>query len=84
MITSVVGTGPLRPCAPGPQRFLARRHPVMLLSLTLLIAGIALIATGAAVDGMRYLMSIGVLLLIVDLLYLATRSIWRSTHRPAR
>ncbi|WP_162951022.1 MULTISPECIES: hypothetical protein [Streptomyces] len=56
----------------------------MLLSLTLLIAGIALIATGAAVDGMRYLMSIGVLLLIVDLLYLATRSIWRSTHRPAR
>ncbi|MER6285258.1 hypothetical protein [Streptomyces sviceus] len=56
----------------------------MLLFLTLLIAGIALIATGAAVDGVRYLMAIGVLLLIVDLLYLATRSIWRSTRRPAR
>jgi hypothetical protein len=56
----------------------------MLLFVTLLIAGIALIAIGAAVDGMLYLMSIGVLLLIVDLLYLATRSIWRSTRRPAR
>jgi hypothetical protein len=38
---------------------------------------------GAAVDGLLYLMSIGVLLLIVDLLYLAARSIWRSTRRPA-
>ncbi|MBE1597996.1 MULTISPECIES: hypothetical protein [Streptomyces] len=48
--------------------------------LILLIAGIALVAIGAAVDGMLYLMSIGVLLLIVDLLYLAAR----STRRPAR
>ncbi|MER6421503.1 hypothetical protein [Streptomyces sp. NPDC001137] len=56
----------------------------MLLFLTLLIGGIALVATGAAVDGMPYLMSIGVLLLIVDLLYLAIRSIRRSTRRPAR
>ncbi|MEU5632664.1 hypothetical protein ACH47C_13405 [Streptomyces rishiriensis] len=56
----------------------------MLLFVTLLIAGIALVAVGAAVDGMLYLTSIGVLLLIVDLLYLATRSIWRSTRRPAR
>jgi NADH:ubiquinone oxidoreductase subunit K len=56
----------------------------MLLFLTLLIAGIALVAIGAAVDGMFYLMSIGVLLLIVDLLYLAARSIWRSTRPPAR
>ncbi|MFE7932252.1 hypothetical protein ACFU6S_26705 [Streptomyces sp. NPDC057456] len=56
----------------------------MVLFLTLLIAGVALIAVGAAVDGMLYLMSIGVLLLIVDLLYLAARSIWRSTRRPAR
>ncbi|MFJ4201790.1 hypothetical protein ACIP2Y_19445 [Streptomyces sviceus] len=45
----------------------------MLLFLPLLLAGIALIAVGAAVDGMLYLMSIGVLLLVVDLLYLATR-----------
>lgn len=56
----------------------------MVLFLTLLIAGIALVAVGAAVDGLLYLMSIGVLLLIVDLLYLAARSIWRSTRRPAR
>ncbi|MEU9306795.1 hypothetical protein [Streptomyces sp. NPDC048256] len=56
----------------------------MVLFLTLLIAGTALVAVRAAVDGMLYLMSIGVLLLIVDLLYLAARSIWRSTRRPAR
>ena len=55
----------------------------MLLFLSLLIAGIALVAIGAALDDVLYLMSIGVLLLIVDLLYLATRSIWRSTRRPA-
>ncbi|MFI7499177.1 hypothetical protein ACIBVL_11820 [Streptomyces sp. NPDC049687] len=56
----------------------------MVLFLTLLIAGIALIAIGAAVDGMLYLMSVGVLLLIADLLYLAARSMWRSPRRPAR
>lgn len=56
----------------------------MVLFLTLLIAGIALVAIGAAVDGMLYLASAGVLLLIVDLLYLAVRSIWRSPRRPAR
>ncbi|MDR6976983.1 NADH:ubiquinone oxidoreductase subunit K [Streptomyces sp. 3330] len=55
----------------------------MVLFLALLIAGIALVAIGAAVDGMLYLMSVGVLLLIADLLYLAARSIWRSTRRPA-
>ncbi|MER7483151.1 hypothetical protein ABTX60_36875 [Streptomyces sp. NPDC126510] len=43
----------------------------MVLFLILLIAGIALVAIDAAVDGMPYLMPIGVLLLIVDLLYLA-------------
>ncbi|MFF1562970.1 hypothetical protein ACFVY1_05530 [Streptomyces sp. NPDC058293] len=56
----------------------------MALFLTLLIAGIALVAIGVAVDGMLYLASAGVLLLIVDLLYLAARSIWRSPRRPAR
>ncbi|MEH0444572.1 MULTISPECIES: hypothetical protein [unclassified Streptomyces] len=56
----------------------------MVLFLILLIAGIALVAIGAAVGGMPYLMSTGVLLLVVDLLYLAARSIWRSTRRPAR
>ncbi len=56
----------------------------MILFLALLIAGIALIAIGAAVDGTLYLLSIGVLLLIADLLYLAARSVRRSCRRPAR
>ncbi|WP_406260590.1 hypothetical protein OIA45_20035 [Streptomyces chartreusis] len=56
----------------------------MVLFLTLLIAGIALIAIGAAVDSMLYVLSVGVILLIADLLYLAARSMWRSTRRPAR
>jgi hypothetical protein len=56
----------------------------MVLFLTLLVAGIALIAVGAAVDGMLYLASAGVLLLIADLLYLAARSLWRSPGRPVR
>ncbi|MFF4908521.1 hypothetical protein ACFY2T_27060 [Streptomyces sp. NPDC001260] len=56
----------------------------MTLFLILLVAGIALIVIGAAVDGLLYLMSTGVLLLIADLLYLAARSIWHATRRPAR
>ncbi|MEV7447693.1 hypothetical protein [Streptomyces nigra] len=56
----------------------------MVLFLTLLVTGIALIAIGAGVDGMLYLTSAGVLLLIVDLLYLAARSVWRSPRRPPR
>jgi hypothetical protein len=56
----------------------------MVFFLILFLAGIALVAIGAAVDGMLYLMSLGVLLLILDLLYLAFRSIWRSTRRSAR
>ncbi|MEV7797233.1 hypothetical protein [Streptomyces sp. NPDC087512] len=56
----------------------------MVLFPTLLIAGIALIVIGAAVDGLLYLLSAGVLLLIADLLYLAARSMWRSSRRPAR
>lgn len=56
----------------------------MVLFLTLLIAGIALVAIGAAVDSMLYLLSVGVLLLIADLLYLAAHSMWRSTRRPDR
>ncbi|MFJ3228307.1 hypothetical protein ACIPJS_33835 [Streptomyces sp. NPDC086783] len=52
----------------------------MALFLALLTAGTALVAIGAAVDGMLYLTSIGVLLLVISLLYLATRSIWRTTH----
>jgi hypothetical protein len=55
----------------------------MVLFLTLLVAGIALAAVGATADGMLYLLSAGVLLLIVDLLYLVARSLWRSSRRPA-
>lgn len=49
-----------------------------MLSLTLLLAGTALIAIGAAVDGMLRLASVGVLLLIADLVYAAVRSLRRS------
>ncbi|MER6109225.1 hypothetical protein [Streptomyces hirsutus] len=56
----------------------------MVLFLTLLIAGIALVVIGAAVDGMLSLLSAGVLLLIADLLYLAARSVWRSLRHPVR
>ncbi|MFE1438111.1 hypothetical protein [Streptomyces sp. NPDC058739] len=67
-----------------PALFLPGRHPAVVLFLILLVAGIALIAIGAAIDGMLYLLSVGVLLLIADLLYLAARSLWRSPRRPAR
>lgn len=57
----------------------------MVFFLILLIAGIAMVVIGAAVDGMLYLMSTGVLLLIGGLLYLTAHSIGRSTRRrPAR
>ncbi|WP_406727061.1 hypothetical protein WJ438_23945 [Streptomyces sp. GD-15H] len=56
----------------------------MVFFLTLLIAGIVLVVIGAAVDGMLYMLSAGVLLLIADLLYLAARSVWRSARHPAR
>ncbi|MFI6005224.1 hypothetical protein ACIA98_33315 [Streptomyces sp. NPDC051366] len=41
-----------------------------------------LIIIGATVDGMLYLLSAGVLLLIADVLYLAVRSVLRR-RRPA-
>ena len=56
----------------------------MVLFLTLLVAGIALIVIGATIDGMLYLSSTGVLLLVADLLYLAARSLWRSRRSQAR
>ncbi|MCY0929422.1 hypothetical protein OTB20_25130 [Streptomyces sp. H27-H1] len=55
----------------------------MTLFYLLLIAAIVLIVVGATVEGMLYLTSAGVLLLIADVLYLAGRSMWRTTHRPA-
>ncbi|MFD9195656.1 hypothetical protein ACFWCA_46585 [Streptomyces phaeochromogenes] len=55
----------------------------MIFFLALLICAIALIVTGAAVDGMLYLLSTGVLLLIAAVLYLLIRSVSRSRRRPA-
>ncbi|MEN8650036.1 hypothetical protein ABCR94_05170 [Streptomyces sp. 21So2-11] len=54
----------------------------MALFYPLLIAAIALIILGATVEGMLYLVSVGVLLLIADVLYLAVRSVLRR-RRPA-
>jgi type IV secretory pathway VirB3-like protein len=50
----------------------------MFLFLILLGSAIALIVIGAVVDGMLYLLSTGVLLLVVAVLYLLVRSILRS------
>ncbi|MFH8576951.1 hypothetical protein [Streptomyces zaomyceticus] len=55
----------------------------MFLFLILLSSAIALIVIGAVVDGMLYLVSTGVLLLVVAVLYLMVRSILRSRRgRP--
>ncbi|GHJ97430.1 hypothetical protein SNE510_69490 [Streptomyces sp. NE5-10] len=55
----------------------------MFFFLILLSSAIALIVIGAVVDGMLYLVSIGVLLLVVAVLYLLVRSIVRSRRgRP--
>ncbi|MDK0520569.1 hypothetical protein [Streptomyces sp. ML-6] len=55
----------------------------MVLFLILLSSAIALIVIGAVVDGMLYLLSTGVLLLVVAVLYLLVRSILRSRRgRP--
>ncbi|MFC9621137.1 hypothetical protein ACFTXM_14405 [Streptomyces sp. NPDC056930] len=49
----------------------------MILFLVLLVFAIVLVIIGAAVEGMQYLLSIGVLLLIADVGYLAVRSALR-------
>ncbi|MET9727777.1 MULTISPECIES: hypothetical protein [Streptomyces] len=53
----------------------------MFLFLILLSSAIALIVIGAVVDGMLYLVSTGVLLLVVAVLYLLVRSILHSRRR---
>ena len=55
----------------------------MAFFLVLLSSAIALIVIGAAVDGMLYLLSTGVLLLIAAVLYLLVRSVSRMRRRPA-
>ncbi|MFI6416575.1 hypothetical protein ACIBG6_03935 [Streptomyces sp. NPDC050842] len=57
-----------------PGRPAAGRRSVLIL----LGSAIALIVIGAVVDGMLYLVSTGVLLLVVAVLYLLVRSILRS------
>ncbi|WP_173861489.1 hypothetical protein [Streptomyces aureus] len=55
----------------------------MFLFLILLSSAIALMVIGAVVDGMLYLLSTGVLLLVAAVLYLLVRSILRSRRgRP--
>lgn len=49
----------------------------MALFYLLLFAAIVLVIVGATVEGMLYLVSVGVLLLIADVLYLAVRSVLR-------
>ncbi|WP_017237637.1 hypothetical protein [Streptomyces sp. SS] len=53
----------------------------MAIFLILLSSAITLIVIGAVVDGMPYLLSTGVLLLVVAVLYLLVRSILRSRRR---
>ncbi|MDJ0464280.1 hypothetical protein [Streptomyces sp. H27-C3] len=54
----------------------------MALFYLLLIAAIALVIVGATIESLLYLLSVGVLLLIADVLYLAVRSVLRR-RRPA-
>ncbi|MFF9473121.1 hypothetical protein ACF1E9_10935 [Streptomyces roseolus] len=55
----------------------------MVFFLILLSGAITLIVIGAVVDGMLHLLSTGVLLLVVAVLYLPVRSILRSRRgRP--
>lgn len=54
----------------------------MTLFYLLLTTAIVLVVIGATTEGMLYLLSIGVLLLVVDVLYLAVRSVVHR-RRPA-
>ncbi|MFD4411123.1 hypothetical protein [Streptomyces sp. NPDC058475] len=54
----------------------------MVIFLVLLGSAIALVIIGAVVDGMLYLLSTGVLLLVAAVLYLLVRSVSRSRRRP--
>ncbi|MGW0843206.1 hypothetical protein ACWD26_24240 [Streptomyces sp. NPDC002787] len=53
----------------------------MVFFLVLLGGAIALVVIGAVVDGVLYLLSIAVLLLIAAVLYLLVRSVSRSRRR---
>ncbi|WP_203690932.1 MULTISPECIES: hypothetical protein [unclassified Streptomyces] len=55
----------------------------MAFFLVLLGCAVALVVIGAVVDGMLYLLSTGVLVVIAAVLYLVVRSVSRSRRRPA-
>jgi hypothetical protein len=56
----------------------------MVFLLVLLGCAVALVVIGAVVDGLLYLVSTGVLLLIAAVLYLLVRSVSRAhRRRPA-
>lgn len=77
-------TRPSQPsCRASSTRAREPRHHTMILFYLLLIAAIVLVIVGATTEGMLYLLSAGVLLLIADVLYLAVRSVlhlWRPAH----
>lgn len=50
----------------------------------MLVVAVVLGIIGVVVEGMLYLLSIGVLLLVAGMAYLAIRSALRSRQRPAR
>ncbi|MDQ0941916.1 hypothetical protein [Streptomyces sp. V1I1] len=56
----------------------------MVLFLLVLVVAIVLGIIGVAVEGMLYLLSIGVVLLVAGVAYLAVRSALGSRRRPVR
>ncbi|MEU7035609.1 hypothetical protein ABZ958_18240 [Streptomyces sp. NPDC046237] len=56
----------------------------MSLFLALIIVAIVLGIIGAVADGLLFLLFIGIVLLVADLLYFALRTRSSSRHRPLR
>jgi hypothetical protein len=56
----------------------------MTLFLSLIIIAIVLGIIGATAEGLFYLLIIGIVLLVVDLVYIALRIRHSAHHQPAR
>ncbi|MFB7371153.1 hypothetical protein ACFC0D_15060 [Streptomyces sp. NPDC056222] len=56
----------------------------MSLFLALIIVAIVLGIIGAVVDGLLFLLFIGIVLLVADLIYIAMRTRSSGRHRPVR
>jgi hypothetical protein len=54
------------------------------LFLALIIVAIVLGIIGAVVDGLLFLLFIGIVLLVADLVYITLRTRRSARHRPAR